>query len=285
MKLLEDRSFFSIGSSPPLTSPARHIRLVIASPNRPRRATRKPIKLFWIGVDFKWFGVHTKCMTERSPADFDAGQQAAAGLSKLSLVLRHQAWQASGRQGLTPTQAQILAHIASADGVVSVSNIADSLSITKGTASEAVSALERKGLIRKVRDPNDGRALILELTSRGRAEATQSAQRPEVVVNAVDALPDSEKAGFLRGLTGVIRTLQQQGAVPTGRMCTECRYFRPNRYRGKKKPHRCEYLKSAIADVQLRLDCPEMEPASPSVREQLVSLLFEGKQLAAAEAD
>jgi DNA-binding MarR family transcriptional regulator len=218
-------------------------------------------------------------MARRGATNGTAGEQVAAGLFKLSLVLRHQAWQASGQQGLTPTQSQILALLNAPDGTTSVSGVAEALSITKGTASEAVSALERKGLLRKEPDPADGRAILLKLTQGGRAEAERSAQWPEILVQAVEALPDAEQAGFLRGLMGLIRALQEQGAVPTARRWAECRYFRPNQYPGKPKPHRCEYLRAAIADTDFRIDCPEMEPAAPEIRQQLVTALFNGTQL------
>ncbi|MEM7233348.1 MAG: MarR family transcriptional regulator [Planctomycetota bacterium] len=209
----------------------------------------------------------------------EAGDQITAGLFKLALVLRHQAWQSSGQRGLTPTQSQILALVGALEPGVSVSFIAKHLSITKGTASEAVSALERKELVRKEADPNDGRALILRLTRKGRREAQQSAQWPEVVVQAVNALPAAEQGGFLRGLLGLIGVLQERGAIPTSRMCAECRFFRPNEYPGRDKQHHCAYLEAPIADSELRIDCAEMEPAEVEVRSLLMGALFAGTKL------
>lgn len=213
----------------------------------------------------------------------DPGTQITAGLFKLALVLRHQAWQASGQRGLTPTQSQILALVAAIGPGVPVSAVAQHLSVTKGSASVAVSALEKKGLLRKEADPADGRVVRLKLTGSGRREAQRSTQWPEIVVQAVNTLPHAEQGGFLRGLTGLIRNLQEQGGVPTSRMCIECRFFRPNHYPGQDKPHHCDFIQAAIADADLRIDCAEMEPAAPDVREQLLAALFSGKQFAPSD--
>ena len=209
-----------------------------------------------------------------------APAQITAGLVKLSLALRHQAWQDSSQRGLTPTQSQILALIDTLGATaVSVSTVAEQLSITKGTASEAVSALERKQLLRKEADSSDGRAVVLKLTRTGRRKAELAAQWPDVVVAAVGALRSTEQAAFLKGLIGVIRNLQDSGAIPTARMCAQCRFFRPNQYPGQKKPHRCAYIEAPIANVELRIDCAEMELAEAGLQPQLVEALFSGKRL------
>jgi len=203
----------------------------------------------------------------------------AAGLFKLALVIRHQSWKAAGERGLTPTQSQILALLASLPGDTGVKALAEQLSITMGTASEAVSALERKELLTKANSPTDGRAVVLKLTRRGRGQAKKCREWPEVLVDAAHTLPTAEQAGFLRGLVGMIRSLQEQGAVPTTRMCVGCRYFRPNEYPGSEKAHHCGYLDTAIADVDLRIDCDDMEPASEAASPQLMEALFAGTAL------
>ena len=162
---------------------------------------------------------------------------------------------------------------------VTVSAVAQHLSVTKGSASVAVSALEKKDLIRKEADPTDGRVQHLKLTRNGRREAQRATQWPEVLVEAIDSLPDAERGGFLRGLIGVIGNLQAQGSVPTSRMCVECQFFRPNQHLGSQRPHHCNFIDAAIADTDLRVDCAEMEPAEPEVRTQLMEALFSGAAL------
>lgn len=220
----------------------------------------------------------------RRTTDPDEGpsDSIAAGLFKLALVLRNQSWKASGERGLTPTQAQILARLAALPTPVGVKVIAEQLAITAGTASAAVTTLEEKGLITKQPSPDDGRALLLKLTRTGRAEARRATEWPEVLVEAADALPASDQAGLVRGLVGMIRELQERGAVPLPRMCVGCRFFRPNKAPKQARPHYCEYIDAPIGDAELRVDCNEMEPVDDARRDALWKAFTTGTPLANA---
>lgn len=208
----------------------------------------------------------------------------SAGLFKLALVLRHESWKSSGERGLTPTQSQVLALLATLGDGLGVTEVAEHLAITKGTVSAAVTTLERKGLIVKEAHTDDGRAVVLKLSKAGRRDAKRLAQWPELLVDAIDTLPSEEQAGLLRGLLGLIRGLQERGAIPLSRMCIECRFFHPNRYVGTERPHHCAYLDAPLANVDLRIDCAEMEPASETVRPQLLRALFGGADFAAQDS-
>jgi len=214
----------------------------------------------------------------------NTSQHVGAALFKLALVLRHEAWKASGESGLTPTQAQILAVLPGIPGKATVSGVATALSITKGTASEAISTLERKGLLRKEPAPDDGRSMVLKRTRQGASASRHSATWPEVLAGAVDSLPESERAHLLRGLIGLIGSLQERGAVPTGRMCTECRFFRPNRYPDQARQHYCAFLERPIADTDLRVDCGEMQPVPDQERALLMRAFLNGERFKPSES-
>ncbi len=202
-----------------------------------------------------------------------------AGLAKLSLVMRHEAWRASGKRGLTPTQSQILAMIAGSREPLGIKSISQRLAVTMGTASEAVSALVEKGMAKKTASESDGRAVTIALTPKGRREAPKASKWPAPVLDAIDSLPQAEQAGMLRGLIGMVRSLQERGSVPTARMCVECRFFRPNEYPGRPRPHYCRFINAPIADVDLRLDCDEMDPAPQDMRPRLWSVFINGEAL------
>lgn len=204
--------------------------------------------------------------------------QVAAGLAKLALVFRHEAWRATGETGLTPTQAQILAVIAGARSPIGLSGIAEQLAITPGTASAALSTLVEKKLVAKHRSMQDGRAILLKLTAKGKRIAASAAEWPEAVLAAAAALPDRDQSGLVRGLIALIRELQERGSVPTSRMCLGCKYFRPNEYPGQKKAHHCQYIDAPIGDSDLRVECAEMEPISAELAPRLWSLFVEGKR-------
>lgn len=213
-----------------------------------------------------------------------ASERIMAGLAKLALVMRHEAWKASGQRGLTPTQSQILAVVAGSRQPLGIKAIAEQLAVTMGTVSEAVSTLAEKELVEKRPDPEDGRAIVVHLTRAGRRDASKAEQWPDTIRSAAESLPPTEQSALLRGLVGMVRSLQLQGSVPTSRMCVECRFFRPNEHAGTEKPHHCQFIDAPIADADLRLDCDDMEPAPPSDRERLWTLLVEGRRLEHAAA-
>ncbi|MGD2111083.1 MAG: MarR family winged helix-turn-helix transcriptional regulator [Phycisphaerae bacterium] len=209
----------------------------------------------------------------------ECASQVATGLAKLALVFRHEAWQATGEHGLTPTQAQILSVIAGSSKPAGLSAVAEQLAITAGTASAAVTTLVEKGLLQKRRSSGDGRAIALKLTAKGKRIAVTAAEWPETIVTAATALPDREQAGLVRGLVALIRELQEQGAVPTSRMCVGCKYFRPNEYPGRRKAHHCQYIDGPIGDSDLRVDCAEMEPIAAELAPRLWSVFIDGQPL------
>ncbi|MCC6427122.1 MAG: winged helix-turn-helix transcriptional regulator [Phycisphaerales bacterium] len=216
-----------------------------------------------------------------STADLTTGQRVVAGLSKVALVFRHAQWEASGRRGLTPTQSQILAIVAGSrvPDRLGVKAVAEQMAVTMGTASEAVGALVSKGLLRKEADEADGRAVILRLTPRGVREASVASEWSEVIVDAVEAMPEAERATLLRGLIGMVRTMEGRGLVPTARMCVGCRFFSPNEHPGRSKPHHCLFIEAPIGDADLRIDCGEMEPAGEQERSRLWDVFVNGRPL------
>jgi DNA-binding MarR family transcriptional regulator len=188
-----------------------------------------------------------------------AHQQVVAGLARIGAVLKHHAWQRAVPAGLTPTQAQVLAllHARGAARPWRLGALAAELAVTPATASAAVSALVRKGLVRKRRARDDARAVELVLTPAGARAAAATADWPDALLRAVDTLGPGEQAALLRALTTVIRALQRSGQIPVARLCVACRYFRPHVYADPQRPHHCAFVDAPFGDAQLRLDCPD----------------------------
>jgi DNA-binding MarR family transcriptional regulator len=199
-----------------------------------------------------------------------AAEHVAAGLAKLGLVQRTQAWQARGRTGLTPTQAQILAQLLAAHPEpLMLRDLASGVGVTSATASESLDALVVKGLALRERSRADGRALAVRLTEAGRVEARAGAARPDPLLAAAAELDPDEQAVVLRALTKMIRHLQLERRISVARMCATCRYFRPDAHPDHPdEPHHCALVDAPFGDRRLRIDCPEHEPASPETAQQ-----------------
>lgn len=181
-----------------------------------------------------------------------------AGLGKIAVALRSQAWEGGTERKLTPTQGQILVFLAERSAeAVRLNDVAGALCLTAATVSDAVMTLVDKQLVKKQRSDKDQRALVLTLTAAGRREVRETRGWTEVVETGVNSLTPDEQVVFLRGLTKVMHSLQQQGVISVARMCAGCTYFQPYVHVDTNRPHHCGFVNKPLGEGQLRLDCPD----------------------------
>jgi DNA-binding MarR family transcriptional regulator len=186
------------------------------------------------------------------------------GLAKIGLVLRHHAWEHREQSSLTPTQAQILTLLRSHATPLSVGDLAARLGVRSPTISDSLSTLVTKGLVRRGQSSRHPRAVAVRLTPRGRRAAEGAAMWPDALLAAVDALEPAEQGVLLRALSKMIRALQERGEIPVARMCTGCRFFRPDVHDDPGRPHHCAFVDAPFGDRELRLDCADHEPLQPA---------------------
>jgi DNA-binding MarR family transcriptional regulator len=148
-------------------------------------------------------------------------------LERLARLMR----QASHGDGLIPVQWEALRYLARANRL-SNAPIALSryLGTTKGTVSQTLAALEKKGLLTKSgRDGND-RSLILQLTA---AADLLLARDPLTALAAdMEALAGKTKRRLARGLSELLFHEAQRQAAPQFGTCAACRYFREGGHDG-----------------------------------------------------
>ncbi|MEM7772909.1 MAG: MarR family winged helix-turn-helix transcriptional regulator [Cyanobacteria bacterium P01_A01_bin.37] len=188
----------------------------------------------------------------------DLAGRVLIGLTKIGIALKSQSWQDANTSGLSPTQGQILAllHAKGSDGL-RLSAIAQELSVTPATASDAVATLVDKGLVLKDRAADDRRAIAITLTDVGQQQAEKVLGWSDFLKVAVDELSAEEQVGFLQGLIKIIRNLQQQGHIPIAHMCVTCQHFRPNVYDNPDYPHHCNFVDAPFGNQHLQVDCPD----------------------------
>jgi len=186
-------------------------------------------------------------------------QRLSDGLTRLAAVARQLDWQAAESAGLSPTQADILRFVASRTDGVRLTAAAAHVGIRKATASDAVSTLETKSLLRKQADATDARAIALKATAKGKRVAREW---PASFAPIVADLPENEQELLLSLVIKMIRHLQQRELIAPQRTCVSCKHFRENTAPGTSTPHFCAFVGAPMAERHLRVDCPEHESAA-----------------------
>ncbi|EKE68214.1 MarR family winged helix-turn-helix transcriptional regulator [Celeribacter baekdonensis] len=181
-------------------------------------------------------------------------------LQRLAMFWRASQWLVAKDFALNPTQGEVLTRVAAKPE--RAVDLADMLGISQASLSDSVAALDRKGLVRRRRDPDDGRARMIEVTRAGASLAERMPDAPAVIQEAIAGLAEDDRAGLLRCLSLIIRSLQEAEAIPIQRMCLTCHYFRPHVHTDPVRPHHCGFVDAAFGDGGLRLDCADHETAT-----------------------
>src|SRR5512141_1810162 len=133
--------------------------------------------------------------------------------------------QAEGYDGeLSPAQWMALRYFARANPFSrNPSAFAEFQATTRGTASQAIKALEASGYLARQQSKSDGRSVSLRLTSKGKKALERDPF--EVLVDAVDALDANEQASMHHTLHQVLTTVAASGAHRRFGVCQDCRYL------------------------------------------------------------
>lgn len=126
--------------------------------------------------------------------------------------------------GLTAAQWTCLRFFARANGSSRTpSAFASFQATTRGTASQIVKSLERRGLVTRSRSERDRRSVCFDLTARGRAMLDRDPLRDLAAL--IEGLGDSESARFLTTLSGLASALAVQRDSPAFGTCSDCNHF------------------------------------------------------------
>src|SRR2546427_2958984 len=133
--------------------------------------------------------------------------------------------QAEGYDGeLSPAQWMALRFFARANSFSRTpSAFAEFQATTRGTASQAIKALEAGGYLVRQRSEADGRSVSLRLTNKGKKALARDPF--EVLVRAVDSLDAKERTEMQHTLHKVLTTVAASGAHRCFGVCQDCTYL------------------------------------------------------------
>jgi hypothetical protein len=125
------------------------------------------------------------------------------------------------------------------------------LGSTKGTVSQTMAALERKGLIRKTFWSGDKRRVQVDLTDAGSALMMRDPLR------ALDRTPAAAGGAPVVALSQILRDLQRTRGTRSFGVCSTCRFFG----RGPRGEGHCGLLDVALTEEDSGRICAEHEAA------------------------
>jgi len=133
--------------------------------------------------------------------------------------------QAEGYDGeLSPAQWMALRYFARANQFSrNPSAFAEFQATTRGTASQAIKALEADGYLVRQRSKADRRSVSLRLTNKGKKALARDPF--EVLVRAVDSLDAKQQTAMRRALHQVLTTVAVSGAHRRFGVCQDCAHF------------------------------------------------------------
>jgi DNA-binding MarR family transcriptional regulator len=142
-------------------------------------------------------------------------------LERVANLLGSQARATARIHALEPIQLEVLHYLYRCNRFSDTSKaVASFFSLTKGTVSQTVSALHRKGMIEKVSDEADGRLIHLHLTRAG--ERVVKEAFPPVLLLAASTDDDEGLLAHLDEL--LVRMQTATGSVSFGE-CQTCGHF------------------------------------------------------------
>jgi DNA-binding MarR family transcriptional regulator len=174
--------------------------------------------------------------------------------------------QADGYDGeLSPAQWMALRFFARANSFSRTpSAFAEFQATTRGTASQAIKALEAGGYLVRQRSPADGRSVTLRLTDKGHEVVARDPF--EVLVRAVDSLNAQEQTVMRDALHHVLTTVAASGAHQHFGVCQDCAYLGGEMYcdstSGSRLALRCLLFGAPIEPEDAGLLCIHFQPKS-----------------------
>ena len=174
--------------------------------------------------------------------------------------------QADGYEGeLSPAQWMALRFFARANSFSRTpSAFAEFQATTRGTASQAIKALEVGGYLVRQRSQADGRSVTLRLTDKG--DEVVARDPFEVLVRAVASLNAQEQTAMRDALHHVLTTKAASGAHRHFGVCQDCAYLGGEMYRESTRASQSA-LKCLLFDVPIEpedagLLCVHFQPTS-----------------------
>ena len=140
-------------------------------------------------------------MNKRAPAG-EADRQLMFSIVNAGRAVEQRLEAALARVGLSLAKFGALTHLIDAGAPLSLSDCAEKMTCVRSNITQLVDRLEKDGLVRRVRDPQDRRAVKAEVTRRGsERQAAGAKEVAKVQAELVRTLAAANPEALRRALT------------------------------------------------------------------------------------
>ncbi|MHB8353769.1 MAG: MarR family winged helix-turn-helix transcriptional regulator [Burkholderiales bacterium] len=177
-------------------------------------------------------------------------------VDRLANLMRSEFRRIGGDEGLQPVHIQALMFLEQANRFSNTPQaLAEYLGLTKGTVSQSLLLLDRRGLIERYQDEIDKRVVRLRLSSLGEAFLSESA--PAALWQTATRDISANRVRFsVSVLRSIVYELQNYNGGPPFGVCSTCIYCQ----RKSQRIHHCTWFGERLSGPETRKICREQVP-------------------------
>lgn len=174
-------------------------------------------------------------------------------IERLSNLLRTESRKQLTGYGLQPVQLEVLHYLSVCNRYSNTGKgVAEYLGQTKGTVSQSIKVLERKGLVTKHIDNTDKRIVHLVITNSAR-KLLKNTVPASIFSNACKRITKQSMSQITSALTSLLMAVQKANGLKTFGVCYTCRY---NKILNDGN-YLCGLTKEVLTSKEVQLICRE----------------------------
>lgn len=174
-------------------------------------------------------------------------------IERLSNLLRTESRQQLAGHGLQPVQLEVLHYLSVCNRYSNTGKgVAEYLGQTKGTVSQSIKVLERKGLVTKHTDNTDKRIVHLIISSSA-GNLLENTVPSSLFSNASTLINKQSMGQIISALASLLIAVQKANGLKSFGVCHTCRYNKTL----NDGNYLCELTKEVLTSNEIQLICKE----------------------------
>jgi len=174
-------------------------------------------------------------------------------IERLGNLLRTDSRRGGAEHGLQPVQLEALHYLSLCNRYSDTPMaITDYLGQTKGTVSQTLMLLEKKGFLKKSADDKDKRVVHLKVTKAG-DKLLKIFIPSRQLKDACQQLSEKSQTQIVASLKELLQTIQHTNGMKTFGVCHTCRYNQKK----ENNHYFCNLTQESLSSTEIKLICRE----------------------------